>query len=149
MSAIFHSQKVVCYKQNFFQISTLRVDQTLNLKICVQNVKKGRNSNFPRFFLPTNFKKSQKVEILYYFRVKKLRTRQIDSNKQKSFEFLLILTKILIKKLNQPNFNLKFLSPNFQPDPRVCHESLMDQIKRGAPLKRNRTINDRSAPKIH
>uniref|UniRef100_A0A182PM27 IMD domain-containing protein n=1 Tax=Anopheles epiroticus TaxID=199890 RepID=A0A182PM27_9DIPT len=35
------------------------------------------------------------------------------------------------------------------PDPRVCHESLMDQIKRGATLKRNRTINDRSAPKIH
>ncbi|XP_062544689.1 uncharacterized protein LOC134211633 isoform X2 [Armigeres subalbatus] len=35
------------------------------------------------------------------------------------------------------------------PDPRLCHESLMDQIKRGATLKRNRTINDRSAPKIH
>ncbi|XP_041771881.1 uncharacterized protein DDB_G0283357 isoform X8 [Anopheles merus] len=35
------------------------------------------------------------------------------------------------------------------PDPRICHESLMDQIKRGATLKRNRTINDRSAPKIH
>ncbi|XP_017837784.1 flocculation protein FLO11 isoform X17 [Drosophila busckii] len=35
------------------------------------------------------------------------------------------------------------------PDPRICHESLMDQIKRGAPLKRNQKINDRSAPKIH
>ncbi|XP_055631294.1 uncharacterized protein DDB_G0283357 isoform X3 [Toxorhynchites rutilus septentrionalis] len=35
------------------------------------------------------------------------------------------------------------------PDPRICHESLMDQIKRGATLKRNRTVNDRSAPKIH
>ncbi|XP_055316561.1 DEP domain-containing protein DDB_G0279099 isoform X19 [Sitodiplosis mosellana] len=36
-----------------------------------------------------------------------------------------------------------------EPDPRVCHESLMDQIKRGAPLKRNKSINDRSAPKIY
>ncbi|XP_043640470.1 chromatin modification-related protein eaf-1 isoform X25 [Drosophila teissieri] len=35
------------------------------------------------------------------------------------------------------------------PDPRICHESLMDQIKRGATLKRNQKINDRSAPKIH
>ncbi|XP_065370160.1 homeobox protein 5 isoform X9 [Calliphora vicina] len=35
------------------------------------------------------------------------------------------------------------------PDPRICHESLMDQIKRGAPLKRNQKINDRSAPKIY
>ncbi|XP_067632968.1 mediator of RNA polymerase II transcription subunit 12 isoform X11 [Eurosta solidaginis] len=34
------------------------------------------------------------------------------------------------------------------PDPRICHESLMDQIKRGATLKRNQKINDRSAPKI-
>lgn len=36
-----------------------------------------------------------------------------------------------------------------QPDPRICHESLMDQIKRGATLKRNQKINDRSAPKIY
>uniref|UniRef100_A0A1A9W9K9 IMD domain-containing protein n=1 Tax=Glossina brevipalpis TaxID=37001 RepID=A0A1A9W9K9_9MUSC len=35
------------------------------------------------------------------------------------------------------------------PDPRICHESLMDQIKRGATLKRNQKINDRSAPKIY
>ncbi|XP_055379480.1 probable serine/threonine-protein kinase DDB_G0282963 [Condylostylus longicornis] len=35
------------------------------------------------------------------------------------------------------------------PDPRICHESLMDQIKRGATLKRNQKVNDRSAPKIH
>ncbi|XP_039226577.1 dual specificity protein kinase splA isoform X34 [Drosophila yakuba] len=42
-------------------------------------------------------------------------------------------------------------SPNASvgPDPRICHESLMDQIKRGATLKRNQKINDRSAPKIH
>lgn len=36
-----------------------------------------------------------------------------------------------------------------QPDPRICHESLMDQIKRGATLNRNKSINDRSAPKIY
>ncbi|TMW43914.1 hypothetical protein DOY81_011005, partial [Sarcophaga bullata] len=36
-----------------------------------------------------------------------------------------------------------------KPDPRICHESLMDQIKRGATLKRNQKINDRSAPKIY
>ncbi|CAG9763738.1 unnamed protein product [Ceutorhynchus assimilis] len=38
---------------------------------------------------------------------------------------------------------------NFPPDPKVCHESLMDQIKRGATLKRAKIINDRSAPKIY
>lgn len=46
-----------------------------------------------------------------------------------------------------------FINPFFivplQPDPRVCHESLMDQIKRGASLRQNGTTNDRSAPKIH
>ncbi|XP_063633463.1 uncharacterized protein LOC134804355 isoform X3 [Cydia splendana] len=35
-----------------------------------------------------------------------------------------------------------------QPDPRVCHTSLMEQIKRGATLRRNKQCNDRSAPKI-
>ncbi|XP_059616051.1 protein MTSS 1 isoform X3 [Phlebotomus argentipes] len=35
------------------------------------------------------------------------------------------------------------------PDPRICHATLMDQIKRGANLKPNKTCNDRSAPKIH
>ncbi|XP_048003446.1 cell wall protein AWA1 isoform X3 [Leguminivora glycinivorella] len=35
-----------------------------------------------------------------------------------------------------------------QPDPRVCHTSLMEQIKRGATLRRNKHCNDRSAPKI-
>ncbi|KAJ0171711.1 hypothetical protein K1T71_012474 [Dendrolimus kikuchii] len=35
-----------------------------------------------------------------------------------------------------------------QPDPRQCHTSLMEQIKRGATLRRNKHCNDRSAPKI-
>ncbi|CAG9821314.1 unnamed protein product [Phaedon cochleariae] len=39
--------------------------------------------------------------------------------------------------------------PQPQPDPKVCHESLMDQIKRGATLKRAKMTNDRSAPKIY
>lgn len=34
-------------------------------------------------------------------------------------------------------------------DPTVCHDSLMDQIKKGTSLKKTRTVNDRSAPKIH
>ncbi|XP_075215913.1 uncharacterized protein LOC142321586 isoform X2 [Lycorma delicatula] len=34
-------------------------------------------------------------------------------------------------------------------DPAICHDSLMDQIKRGTSLKKTRTINDRSAPQIH
>nr|CAD7431101.1 unnamed protein product [Timema monikensis] len=34
------------------------------------------------------------------------------------------------------------------PDPTICHESLMDQIKRGTTLRRTGTVNDRSAPKI-
>ncbi|XP_021933252.1 mucin-3A [Zootermopsis nevadensis] len=34
------------------------------------------------------------------------------------------------------------------PDPAICHESLMDQIKRGTTLKRTGTINDKSAPHI-
>ncbi|KAK6643736.1 hypothetical protein RUM43_005246 [Polyplax serrata] len=34
-------------------------------------------------------------------------------------------------------------------DPTVCHDSLMEQIKKGTSLKKTRTVNDRSAPKIH
>ncbi|XP_050292981.1 uncharacterized protein LOC126733634 isoform X2 [Anthonomus grandis grandis] len=43
----------------------------------------------------------------------------------------------------------QLINSKAQPDPKVCHESLMDQIKRGATLKRAKIINDRSAPKIH
>lgn len=43
----------------------------------------------------------------------------------------------------------QFFNSKAQPDPRTCHESLMDQIKKGAPLKRAKIINDRSAPKIY
>ncbi|KAL1129975.1 hypothetical protein AAG570_012919, partial [Ranatra chinensis] len=35
------------------------------------------------------------------------------------------------------------------PDPTLCHESLMEQIKRGTALRKTGTINDRSAPRIH
>lgn len=34
-------------------------------------------------------------------------------------------------------------------DPTICHDSLMDQIKRGTSLKKTRAVNDRSAPRIH
>ncbi|XP_049881133.1 protein MTSS 1 [Pectinophora gossypiella] len=40
------------------------------------------------------------------------------------------------------------INAHAQPDPRVCHTSLMEQIKRGATLRRNKQCNDRSAPKI-
>ncbi|XP_047539121.1 uncharacterized protein LOC125072548 isoform X2 [Vanessa atalanta] len=40
------------------------------------------------------------------------------------------------------------INAHAQPDPRVCHTSLMEQIKRGATLRRNKFCNDRSAPKI-
>ncbi|XP_037877074.1 uncharacterized protein LOC101737188 isoform X2 [Bombyx mori] len=40
------------------------------------------------------------------------------------------------------------INAHAQPDPRVCHTSLMEQIKRGATLRRNKHCNDRSAPKI-
>ncbi|XP_068894467.1 protein MTSS 1 isoform X5 [Tenebrio molitor] len=43
----------------------------------------------------------------------------------------------------------QIINSKAQPDPKVCHESLMDQIKRGATLKRAKVINDRSAPKIY
>ncbi|XP_073995629.1 missing-in-metastasis isoform X3 [Rhodnius prolixus] len=36
-----------------------------------------------------------------------------------------------------------------QSDPRVAHDSLMDQIKRGTHLRKTSTVNDRSAPRIH
>ncbi|CAH1102078.1 unnamed protein product [Psylliodes chrysocephalus] len=42
----------------------------------------------------------------------------------------------------------QIINSKAQPDPKVCHESLMDQIKRGATLKRAKSTNDRSAPKI-
>ena len=34
------------------------------------------------------------------------------------------------------------------PDPAPCHESLMDQIRRGTSLRRSRATNDRSGPKF-
>ncbi|KAJ8708809.1 hypothetical protein PYW08_010191 [Mythimna loreyi] len=40
------------------------------------------------------------------------------------------------------------INQHAQPDPRICHTSLMEQIKRGATLRRNKHCNDRSAPKI-
>ncbi|XP_022837251.1 cell wall protein AWA1 isoform X2 [Spodoptera litura] len=40
------------------------------------------------------------------------------------------------------------INAHAQPDPRICHTSLMEQIKRGATLRRNKHCNDRSAPKI-
>ncbi|KAJ8926094.1 hypothetical protein NQ315_009951 [Exocentrus adspersus] len=43
----------------------------------------------------------------------------------------------------------QLINSRAQPDPKVCHESLMDQIKRGATLKRAKSTNDRSAPKIY
>lgn len=43
----------------------------------------------------------------------------------------------------------QIINSKTQPDPKVCHESLMDQIKRGATLKRAKVVNDRSAPKIY
>lgn len=46
--------------------------------------------------------------------------------------------------------HVAFVCPSHkQPDPRVCHDSLMDQIKRGSVLNRNKSVNDRSAPKIY
>ncbi|KAF5301345.1 hypothetical protein FQA39_LY10743 [Lamprigera yunnana] len=43
----------------------------------------------------------------------------------------------------------QIINSRAQPDPKLCHESLMDQIKRGATLKRAKVVNDRSAPKIY
>ncbi|CAH1393231.1 unnamed protein product [Nezara viridula] len=34
------------------------------------------------------------------------------------------------------------------PDPKICHDSLMDQIKKGTVLRKTRTVNDRSAPRL-
>lgn len=42
----------------------------------------------------------------------------------------------------------RFIASRTVPDPAICHESLMDQIKKGTTLRRTGTINDRSAPYI-
>ncbi|XP_067003165.1 BAR/IMD domain-containing adapter protein 2-like 1 isoform X2 [Anabrus simplex] len=42
----------------------------------------------------------------------------------------------------------QYIASRTLPDPALCHESLMDQIRRGTTLRRTGTINDRSAPKI-
>ncbi|XP_072156556.1 uncharacterized protein [Bemisia tabaci] len=41
-----------------------------------------------------------------------------------------------------------YISPR-KLDPRLCHDSLMEQIKKGTLLRKTRTVNDRSAPHIH
>lgn len=63
--------------------------------------------------------------------------------------------KLAQQQLNSAQGQLKanrirqIINSKAQPDPKVCHESLMDQIRRGAPLKKARSVNDRSAPKIY
>ncbi|RVE51739.1 hypothetical protein evm_003542 [Chilo suppressalis] len=54
------------------------------------------------------------------------------------------------RQLDSPRANTvrDLINAHAQPDPRVCHTSLMEQIKRGATLRRNKHCNDRSAPKI-
>ncbi|XP_018562926.1 metastasis suppressor protein 1 isoform X2 [Anoplophora glabripennis] len=58
-----------------------------------------------------------------------------------------------ISNVQQPQLKAnkirQLINSKAQPDPKVCHESLMDQIKRGATLKRAKSTNDRSAPKIY
>lgn len=49
---------------------------------------------------------------------------------------------------NRANTVRDMINTRAQPDPRQCHTSLMEQIKRGATLRRNKQCNDRSAPKI-
>ncbi|KAL5286813.1 hypothetical protein ACFFRR_008048 [Megaselia abdita] len=73
------------------------------------------------------------------------------NSKVKKHEFLENLNAKLAKQgISNKAFAVRSLiNSKALPDPRKCHESLMDQIKRGATLKRNQKINDRSAPKIH
>ncbi|KAI5744399.1 hypothetical protein M8J76_001949 [Diaphorina citri] len=42
----------------------------------------------------------------------------------------------------------QWISLRTSPDPKLCHDSLMEQIKRGTALRKTRTVNDRSAPRI-
>ncbi|PSN34188.1 hypothetical protein C0J52_23020 [Blattella germanica] len=42
----------------------------------------------------------------------------------------------------------RFIASRTVADPTICHESLMDQIKKGTTLRRTGTVNDRSAPFI-
>lgn len=43
----------------------------------------------------------------------------------------------------------QWISSKTVSDPVVCRDSLMDQIRRGTKLKTTRSMNDRSAPRIH
>uniref|UniRef100_A0A8D8Y5B7 Metastasis suppressor protein 1 n=1 Tax=Cacopsylla melanoneura TaxID=428564 RepID=A0A8D8Y5B7_9HEMI len=42
----------------------------------------------------------------------------------------------------------QWISLRTTPDPKLCHDSLMEQIKRGTALRKTRAVNDRSAPCI-
>lgn len=50
---------------------------------------------------------------------------------------------------NRANRVRQWIAVRTVPDPTLCHDSLMDQIKRGTSLKKVRAVNDRSAPRIH
>lgn len=50
---------------------------------------------------------------------------------------------------NRANRVRQWIAVRTVPDPTMCHDSLMDQIKRGTSLKKVRAVNDRSAPRIH
>lgn len=51
--------------------------------------------------------------------------------------------------VNRANRVRQWIAVRTVPDPTICHDSLMDQIKRGTLLKKTRAVNDRSAPRIH
>lgn len=50
---------------------------------------------------------------------------------------------------NRANRVRQWIAVRTVADPTICHDSLMDQIKRGTSLKKTRAVNDRSAPRIH
>ncbi|KAG8287162.1 hypothetical protein J6590_044786 [Homalodisca vitripennis] len=54
-----------------------------------------------------------------------------------------------ISAANRANRVRQWIAVRTVPDPTICHDSLMDQIKRGTSLKKTRAVNDRSAPRIH
>uniref|UniRef100_A0A1B6CYE7 IMD domain-containing protein n=1 Tax=Clastoptera arizonana TaxID=38151 RepID=A0A1B6CYE7_9HEMI len=80
-------------------------------------------------------------------------SQEMQQNTQRSGFLETLNSKLALQQSNtgimRANRVRQWIAVRTVPDPTICHDSLMDQIKRGTSLKKTRAVNDRSAPRIH
>ncbi|KAH1007882.1 hypothetical protein HUJ04_005062 [Dendroctonus ponderosae] len=158
-------------------LKATKIRQIINSKaqldkdIQAKNIYNRAERALLRELLPANIELANKMHWIHWEKVqrKKQLAEAVATNRQKKIDALMekfqrssktgpspeenqrkIVINLTSKELTADEQSVLAKGGNFAiPDPKICHESLMDQIKRGATLKRAKIINDRSAPKIY